>query len=104
MVVKALRLLPNDDTNGINVDFVKYDAFQIALTTHSGDLATLELDKNTFLVDTNGTKLKPEEWTILSNDAHHPLYLVTFPKAKSMEISLEIGKLDESPIQLTWGN
>jgi YVTN family beta-propeller protein len=104
VIVQALKLLPSDDTNGMNIDFEKNIAFQISLTTHSGDLSSLELDKNTFLVDTNGTKIKPAEWTILSNDAHHPLYLVTFPKNKSMDITLEIGKLDESPVQLTWSN
>lgn len=102
VLIQALRLLPTDDTNGENIDFEKYDVFQMALTTHSGDLSSLELDKNTFLIDESGSKHKPTEWFTVSNDAHHPFYLITYSKVGDRKVSLEIENLDKEPIVLTW--
>ena len=100
--IQALRLLPTDDTDGSKIDFEKYEVFQLNLTTHSGDLSSLNLDKNTFLVDERSKKQKPSEWVTISNDAHHPVYLVTYPKIEAPEISLKIENLDKEPVILIW--
>ncbi|MEC1742826.1 cytochrome D1 domain-containing protein [Schinkia azotoformans] len=102
--IDVLRVVSTDSEvyEVAKVDFEKYDAFQISLTTHSGDLSSLPLDQNTFLITNNGEKVKPVEWIVQSNDSHHPSFLVVFPKQEAGQVTLEIGKLGAKPIQLTW--
>lgn len=103
VMVDVLRLAPTDPITGQEkIDFEKYDAYQISLTTHFGDLSSLPLDQNTFLITEKGEKVKPVDWIIQSNDSHHPLYLVIFPKTDTGKVTLEIGELGDEPIQLTW--
>ncbi|WP_458411917.1 beta-propeller fold lactonase family protein [Schinkia sp. CFF1] len=103
VMMDVLRLAPSDPVTGTEkVDFDKYDGYQISLTTHFGDLSSLPLDQNTYLITKNGKKVKPINWIVQSNDAHHPLYLVIFPKTDTGKVTLEVGKLTDEPIQLTW--
>lgn len=103
VVVDVLRLEPTDPITGKEkIDFEKYDGYQISLTTHFGDLSSLPLDQNTYLITDNGEKVKPVDWIVQSNDSHHPLYLVIFPKIDTGKVTLEIGELSDKPIQLTW--
>ncbi len=102
--IDVLRVISTDsEVYGVaQVDFEKYDAFQISLTTHSGDLSSLPIDQNMFLLASNGEKIKPIDWIVQSNDSHHPSFLVTFPKHEAGKITLEIGELSDESIQLTW--
>lgn len=103
VIIDVLRLAPNDPITGQKeIDFKKYDGYQISLTTHFGDLSSLPLDQNTYLITENGEKIKPVDWIVQSNDSHHPLYLAIFPKNDNGKVTLEIGELDDEPIQLTW--
>lgn len=102
VLVQGLRLLPTDDMEGYDIDFEKYDVFQLSLTTHSGDLSSLGLDKNTYLIDESGNRIAPVEWIVLSNDAHHPFYQVIFPKVEKGKVSIKMDKLDKEPITLNW--
>lgn len=102
--IDVLRVVSTDSEvyNVAQVDFEKYDAFQISLTTHSGNLSALPLDQNTFLIPSSGEKVKPVEWIVQSNDSHHPSFLAVFPKQDGGKVTLEIGELSDDPIQLTW--
>ncbi len=102
--IDVLRVIPTDSEvyEQSKVDFDKYDAYQISLTTHSGDLSSLPLEQNTYLIVNNGEKVKPIEWIVQSNDSHHPSFLVVFPKQEDGKVTLEIGKLSDAPIQLSW--
>lgn len=106
--IEVQRLLPEDLSSsqapkGISAsDFDKYEVFRIALTTHSGDLSSLPLNQNTFLVKENGEKMAPVNWVVTSKDSHHPQYLAVFSKAQTAQITLEIGGLGDKPLTLTW--
>ncbi|WP_394237387.1 beta-propeller fold lactonase family protein [Niallia oryzisoli] len=102
--IDVLRIASTDSKvyEQAKVDLDKYDAFQISLTTHSGDLTSLPLDQNTYLIVNNGEKVKPVEWIVQSNDSHHPSFLVIFPKQEAGQVTLEIGELSDDPIQLSW--
>lgn len=103
VMIDVLRLVPSDPITGQEkVDFDKNDAYQISLTTHYGDLSSLPLDQNTYLITSNGEKVKPVEWIVQSKDSHHPLYLVIFPKTETGKVTIEVGELSDEPIHLTW--
>jgi len=102
--IDVLRVVSTDSEvyEQSKVDFNKYDAYQISLTTHSGDLSSLPLKQNTYLIVKNGEKVKPVEWIVQSNDSHHPSFLVVFPKQEAGKVTLEIDKLSDEPVQLSW--
>lgn len=103
VMIDVLRLAPTDPITGQEkIDFDKFEGYQISLTTHFGGISSLPLDQNTYLITDNGEKVKPVDWIVQSNDSHHPLYLVIFPKTDTGKVTLEIGKLSGKPIQITW--
>lgn len=102
--IEVLRVASTDTDiyDMAKVDIEKYDVFQISLTTHSGDLTSLPLDQNTYIIESNGKKVKPVKWIIQSNDSHHPSFLAIFPKQEVEQVILEIGELNDEPIQFSW--
>ncbi|WP_171038095.1 YncE family protein [Aquibacillus sediminis] len=76
--VEATHITNVDEVEGVQLDLSEYLAFQISLTTHSGDLSQLGLEDSIYLVD-GSEKIEPEQWTVLSEDAHHPSYIAIFP-------------------------
>ncbi len=59
-------------------DLTSQLVFEVALTTHGGNL--LEYDYlNNVSLHVAGEELKPTEWILLANDAHHPAGVLVFP-------------------------
>ncbi|MBD8071296.1 beta-propeller fold lactonase family protein [Bacillus sp. PS06] len=101
-VVKALRLSPEDPTNDSQYNLETNEVFEISIETHSGDLLSLALEEELFLVNGEGNKVAPSEWIVKNKDAHHPQFIAVFPKNEDSQVTLEIGKLSDTPIELNW--
>ncbi|GAX91623.1 YVTN family beta-propeller repeat protein [Effusibacillus lacus] len=83
-------------------DFEQYEVFRISFTTHSGDLTSLPIDRNVFLISDNKAKVAPAKWIVQSSDSHHPIYLALFPKYQPGKVSLEVGGIGDKPVTFTW--
>lgn len=108
VAIDIQRLLPEDfnskqpPKNLSPADFANAEVFRISLTAHAGDLSSLPLNKNLFLVAANGEKIAPANWIVESQDSHHPQYLAVFPKTESVSFSIEVGGLGDKPVVMTW--
>jgi hypothetical protein len=56
--------------------------FAITLDTHVGDISELDLNGRVFLVDASGTEI-PGMARQTYDSAHHPIFVVAFPKLDS---------------------
>lgn len=56
--------------------------FAITLDTHAGDISKLDLNGRVFLVDAAGTEI-PGMARQIYDSAHHPVFVVAFPKLDS---------------------
>ena len=85
----------------VKSQFADSEIFQLYLTTHSGDLTTLPLKENIYLL-VNGERISPSNWLVEVKDSHHPQYLAYFPKQQSNDFSLEVGGIDKEPLIFEW--
>lgn len=56
--------------------------FALTLDTHAGDISALDLNGRVFLVDSSGTEI-PGMVRRTYDSAHHPVFVVAFPKQDS---------------------
>lgn len=77
--------------------------FRILLTTHSGNLSELGLEKVISLIDEKDNEYKPAEWIVESADAHHPSYIVSFPQVDKLK-SLKINNFNSNKVVLDFSS
>lgn len=73
--------------------------FEIAMTTHSGDLTSFNMLEGARL-RVDGRELAPIGWELTENDAHHPVGILRFPRpgnARPDRVELVIANLGGVP-------
>lgn len=94
MQARGLKVTPEQEE-----DMTKNLVFDLAFTTHSGDLRNFDVAKATQL-EINGRKAGPGTWEYLFEDSHHPEGLLRFSAPKSepvKELKLTIANLRGVP-------
>ncbi|BAS29263.1 beta-propeller fold lactonase family protein [Limnochorda pilosa] len=71
--VEVLWATPLDAGDGTSLDF------QVRMTTHSGDLTTLDFPSLLTLVTSDGREVGGFDWTYLARSSHHPQAVASLP-------------------------
>ncbi|MGO4886768.1 YncE family protein [Anaerobacillus sp. MEB173] len=67
-----------------DLNLFDYYAVRLSLTTHSGDLNSINWSEITSLTSENGLKAPVKHWIVENGDSHHPSYLAVFEKTVDM--------------------
>lgn len=89
-VVPAKESVMDQPGNGPDLSGMKGRVIPLAITldTHTGDISDLDLNGRVFLVDATGTEI-PGIARQIYESAHHPVFVIVFPKLDSKGESLE---------------
>lgn len=101
--IAASHITNEEELKELNIASKENIVFRISLTTHSGNLSELGLEKVISLIDEKDNEYKPAEWIVESADAHHPSYIVSFPQVDKLK-SLKIDNFNSNKVVLDFSS
>ncbi|GGM29530.1 hypothetical protein GCM10011351_14530 [Paraliobacillus quinghaiensis] len=101
--IEASHITKEEELKELNIVSKENIVFRLSLTTHSGNLSELGLEKAISLIDVEDNAYNPTEWIVESADAHHPSYIISFPQVDKLK-SLNIDNLNNKKVVLDFSS